>query len=1063
MSDHTAYPLTVVDLRVDFLPTPLDLENRHPLLSWRMESPRRGARQTAYQIEVATSPALLTTGHPDLWNTGRIDSDQSIGIPYNGQPLVSRQNCYWRVKIWDAEGTLATSAPTTWEMGLLDSADWSAEWLAVEWPVMRKDREGGSLWIRGPTTPGNKSAKFGLNVSLPARARGTVVLGALGPVALWCDGRPIDIPTRPMPFGPPVIPEITVSLDAGHHALAVCSSAPTLPVKILGVPNNEVAPLLRIEHPDGTVCRWSGAEWKTAVTDAEGWASLDFDDTSWEPATPVLEPRPAPWPKQPAMLMRRRFCIKQPIARARLYTSALGAYEVFLNGRRVGDAVLAPESSDFRRRARYQTYDVTAHVIVGDNVLGALVGDGWYASYQMVVGRYPWGDAPRQWIAQLELTYADGSRENISTGSEWRVFHSPVMASEIYDGEHYDARLEQPGWSTAEFDDSIWWRSQAIPDPKPKLTSQSCPPIRRTKTLAARSVRELTSNRYVFDFGQNFAGWVRLHVKGAAGTIVELRFAESVTETGEIDPRSLRSAEAKDIYVLRGDPDGETFEPHFTYHGFRYVQLSGFPGRPDLGTLEGIVLHSDLPITATFAIDAPTIQRLWHNAQWSQRANFMGIPTDCPQRDERLGWLGDANVFWGTAAFNMDVCAFTRRFMEDVRDAQAKSGAFPDFAPKAFEILLGSDGKGAVAPQWASREGSADSGATPGWADAGVTLPWTVWQRYGDTEIIEANWDAMVRYLKYVADRNPDGIWQKGRGSDYGDWMALDSTGFNDPSTPKDLVATALWAHSVACMAQMADAMARPAEAALYRAAWTRIANAFRKAYVAADGTVGNASQTSYILALHFNLVPDALKSIAAAKLAHDITQRGTVLSTGFIGTPYSLDVLADHGYTELVYDLLLRTEFPSWGYMVAQGATTIWESWQADREEQSLNHYALGAVCDFLMRRIAGIAPKAPGFRQIEIRPLLDSRVRRGAGRYESVLGTIATEWEQAEMGDLRLTVTVPPNATAHVHLPAEVPRWTESGSDLVGGDHLNIVGHTATETVVQVGSGCYRFLASA
>ena len=635
------------------------------------------------------------------------------------------------------------------------------------------------------------------------------------------------------------------------------------------------------------------------------------------------------------------------------------------------------------------------------------------------------------------------------------------MSSEIYDGEYYDARLEQQGWSTAAFDASHWERAEIVRDSTIALMAQISPPIRRQMVLTARAVTEPRPNVFVCDFGQNFAGWCRLKVKGPAGTAVEMRFGELITSNGEVDQSNLWSARATDTYVLKGDPAGEDFEPHFTYHGFRYVQVEGFPGKPTADNLEGIVIHSDLKLTGRLNVGNPLIQQLWHNTCWSQRSNFIGIPTDCPQRSERLGWMGDANVYWDAATFNMDVATFTRRFMDDVRDAQSADGAFSDFNPAAFR-LMPTENKITVSPGWVDSSIGGKLGASPGWADAGVCLPWTVWQRYGDKGVIEQNWSAMARYLQFIHDSNPDFVWRNNRGADYGDWLALDAKGFWDATTPKDLIATAIWAHSVACMAQMAEAMARTDDGQRYGALWENVVAAFKRNFVESSGVVGNDSQTGYILALRFGLVAEPLRPAVAEKLAANIRRRGTLLTTGFLGTPHSLDVLADAGYSDLVYSLLLRTEFPSWGYMVAKGATTIWERWNGDMGDlamNSFNHYALGAVCGFLFRRIAGIAALEPGFRKIEVRPVIDPRIMRGGGEYESVLGTISTQWEH-DKGRFHLDLVVPPNATALVYLPA-TPTMSVMEGQQSADCHPDITGirRTSENAIVEVGSGSYEF----
>jgi alpha-L-rhamnosidase len=707
---------------------------------------------------------------------------------------------------------------------------------------------------------------------------------------------------------------------------------------------------------------------------------------------------------------------------------------------------LCPESTDFRHRVIYRVHDVRDLMVAGENVLGALVGDGWYASYVAVTGRYAYGPAPRRFLAQLELTYEDGSQETITTDARWRTARAPVLASEIYDGERYDALLEQSGWDRAGFDDRDWSAAWEASPARGALVSQVSPPIRAVGRLAVVQVTEPSPGIHVFDFGQNFAGWARLEVQAPAGTPITLRFAEVLKADGHVDQTSLRMARASDVYIARGDPAGETHEPKFTYHGFRYVQLEGLPGPVSAEQLQGIVVHSDLAETGRFQIDAPVIQKLWQNTLWSQRSNFVGIPTDCPQRDERLGWTGDAQVFWDAAAFNMDVAAFTRRFLGDLRDGQAKdTGAFGIWAPKADDVLMRTHDP------------------TPGWADAGVVLPWTTYVRYGDRAVVDENWDAMTRYVAGILERNPDHLWRRGRGLDFGDWFALDAKLPWDETTPKDLVASALLARSCDQLADLGTWTGRLSEAQQYRNHARVVKRAFADAFVQADGSVGNGSQASYILALAMGCVPSPLRAAAGRKLVADIRGRGTVLSTGFLATPFSLDVITDCGEPVLVYDLLLKTTPPSWGYMIERGATTIWESWTHEAGfGASRNHYALGAVCGFLYRRIAGIEPAAPGFSRIRVRPILDARVGSAGAEYDSVQGRIATRWT-LQGAAFTLALTVPPNTRAAVHLPtATGATATESDLPLERVRNLKVLSRQPSKTVVEVGSGTYRFAVS-
>jgi alpha-L-rhamnosidase len=1031
--------LEVIGLRTECRDNPLGVELQRPRLSWRLQSDRMGARQVAYRVRVATSLDALGHGGADLWDSGKVASAQCFDIAYEGPPLRSRQRCWWTVEAWDEAGASCEAAPAWWEMGLLRPDDWTAQWLAVETDEDQGGRETGLAWIWSRDQPEAEPRRFRLLIRLDRPiAEAALFIVARGRLsALFLDGAAIETPqANPHAFGQEGMVRLELgALASGDHVLAaevVKVARPRDPRPWRGA----LGTLLKLKSAAGSVERLAGdSVWKTSLTDDAGWPESGFADNAWDDAQPAEGRANQAWPPTSAMLLRTAFDAVGAPMQARLHVTALGAYEAFVNGMRVGDALLAPESTDFRKRVLYQTYDVTDLVRSGRNVLGAHVGDGWYASVVAPGGRFAFGPAPRRLLAQLELSFADGSRQVVGSGPGWRTLPSPVVQSEIYNGETWDARRETPGWSEPRFADAGWATARAAEPPFGQLIAQPDPPIRVTQTLTPLSVSEPRPGVFVFDFGQNFAGVCRLRVSGKAGDRVVLRFAELLGQAGEVDQANLRAAKATDTYILRGDPAGETFQPCFTYHGFRYVQVEGYPGQPTAADLDGLVIQSDLAVTGDLRIDNPVIQQLWRNALWSQRSNFTGIPTDCPQRDERLGWLGDANVFWDAAAYNMDVYAFTQRFSGDMRDAQAPGGGFSDYAPAARRF---------------------NDQPAPGWADAGVVLPWTAWRRYGATSIIDANWAAIERYLGYIETSNPDGLWRNNRGLDFGDWLALDAKAPGDPTTPKDLIGTAWWAYTTSLATEMALATGRTDAAGRLAEARQRIVAAFQQAYIGADGAIGNGSQTGYILALKFGLVPEALRGAAAKRLTDDIEGRGGILSTGFLGTPFSLDVLADIGRADLVYDLLLRTEFPSWGYMIAKGATTIWERWNGDVGDvamNSFNHYALGAVAGFLFRRIAGIDAASPGFTRIDIRPVLDPRLRRAGADYESVLGRISTDWDWDLGRAFRLTVTIPPNATARVRLPGHLGRRAE----LVSGNTRSepVIGSGDLELSVDLSAG--------
>jgi alpha-L-rhamnosidase len=988
--------------RVDQIDSPLGLDNPTPRFSWTIEaSGARNVKQSAYRICVAKSRAALTGG-PFLWDSGKVASAATFDIAYAGPALASRQRCWWRVEAWDGmDKPIRASAPACWEMGLLEP--WSAGWLEAETPTMREERLEGTHWVWGETDDA-KPRQFRWRFDLPADAvSASVSVCAKDSLnGLWLDGASLIKPGDRTAWGQGpsfVLPSVT----PGPHVLAVEAGLRLdEPRPVLG---GALAVRLTITKADGSVVRVHAKDgWRTRIEAPETWREAGFGDAAWPAAVPARVIPPChPWITGPAVRLRRAFRIDKPIVRARLYATALGGYEASLNGARIGDRLLTPESTDFRSRALSQAYDVTGQLRVGDNVLGALVADGWFGSpFGFLDLRYAFGPPPRRFSAVLEVAHPDGSTTRIATdGDGWRLAPSAVLKAEIYDGETYDARLDEAGWDTPGFDDRAW--TKALPGERPPVhvAAQPGPGIRAIQALKPTATTTPKPGVRIVDFGQNFSGWCKTHVKGAAGDRVTLRFAEALKPDGTLNTTSNRRALQTDAYILRGDPAGETWAPRFTFHGFRYVEVVG-----PLTDIEGVVLHSDAALTGVARLDNPMVQAIWRNTLWSQRSNFVGIPTDCPQRDERMGWTGDAQIFWDAAAFNMDVDAFTRRFMGDVRAGQAPTGEMPD-----------------TAPFWALGQN------TPGWADAAVILPWTVWRRYGDTTIVGENWDAMDRWNRRLLALNPDHVWRNARGMDYGDWLSVDAKSRSDITTPKELVSTAYWAHSTDLLAQMAKAIGRYEDAKRLTALRAAIGEAFAREFVRPDGGVGNDSQTSHILALRFGLIPPALRQASADRLAADIRRRGTKLSTGFIGTPYILDALADHGHADVAYGLLLQTELPSWGYQVGQGATTVFERWDGLKDgvvSGSLNHYAFGAVCGFIWRRIIGIDALEPGFCKIAIRPVFDPRLPGAAGDYESVVGRISSAWKRTA-GGIQLDVTLPPNTSAQVELPS---RSVEIGS---------------------------------
>lgn len=753
----------------------------------------------------------------------------------------------------------------------------------------------------------------------------------------------------------------------------------------------------------------------------------------------------------PSPYLRKGFSLYKPVSRARLYATARGVYELYLNGSRVGDDVLAPGWTDYDQRVQYQTYDVTPLLAEGQNALGAVLGDGWFAGF---VGFDPkhrgalYGPRP-QLLAQLNVEYEDGTTESLATDGSWRCSTGPILYSDLLVGESYDARREMPGWAEPGLDDSGWYGVEVEEIGDTNLVAQPDEGIRVTEELEAKTVTEPESGPYVFDLGRNMVGWVRLKVEGEAGTEVTLRHAEALNPDGTIYTENLRSARQVDTYILKGDGE-EVYEPRFTFHGFRYVEVTGYPGELPLGAVTGRVVHSATPSSGSFECSSPMVSRLQENIVWGQRGNFLSIPTDCPQRDERLGWTGDAQVFVRTASFNMDVAAFFGKWMVDVEDAQSPEGAFPDVAP----LLRGS---GLIDLRWGA----------PAWGDAGVIVPWTIYRTYDDTRIVERHYSAMTRWMEYLREANPDLVRKNRMGNNYGDWLSP-----KGDLTPKDLLATAYWAYDAGLMAEMAGAIGRHDDAREYRDLNENIKAAFEEAYVSPDGRIQGDTQTCYLLALHMELLPEDLRSAAAEHLVRSIEREDWHLSTGFAGVGYLCPVLTEAGYADVAYRLLENETYPSWGYTVKNGATTIWERWDGWTEENgfqspnmnSFNHYSLGSVGEWLYRYVAGIDqdPGGTGYERILVRPRPGGGLTSARARYDSIRGTISSEWEISD-GAFRLKTTVPANTTATVYVPAsDGAGVTEGGGPAGEAEGVEFLREEKGAAVFAVGSGEYEFVGS-
>ena len=1006
-----------VHLQTEHRSNPMGVDVASPRFAWQSDADSSNWMQQAYEINVGTDEQTVRSGKGDVWDSGRVSSEESIDIAYRGPALHARTRYYWAVRVWDNKGHDEQSAPTWFETGFLSPSDWTAKWIRRDDPAAAREVSMVRwLWLPNADAQhvaGGTVAQFRCVLHLDVRPmRASLHVVSRGAFVASVNGTETGRHTEWSAFD---WEEITPEL---HSGVGVAGDNEIL-VRVVSPQGHEdvktepaaFAASIHITDRDGTERR--------IVTD-HAWNARAGDSGAWAPAQEVgpLEAtfsvgvdraKAVAGPDRvvtDASLLRKDFSLGGSIRSARLTVTALGAYEAWLNGKRVApQTLLAPGFTDFHKRALYQTYDVTSMLSPGKNALGFMLGGGWHGSPLAWSGNrfFP---GPELLRAQLDITFNDGHHETVGTDDTWQTAAAPVLSSEIYGGEAYDARAEMPGWSDAGFAAAGW--SPAVLGTAPdgvEITASPDAPITTIITLHPESLNPANgAHPAIFDMGQNMVGNVRLHLRGPRGTVVRLRYAERLNPDGGIYTENLRNATVTDYYTLSGKGD-ESYMPSFTFHGFRYVEVVGYPGAPTKASIDGLVYNS-LPEKPSirFHSSSDLLNRMSELGLWGQRGNFFSIPTDCPQRDERLGWMGDAGVFWRTGSYNFDTASFTQKFMNDVVDAQLPNGSFTDISP---DLLKPPEG-------------------APGWADAGILIPYAAWLQYGDTALLERSWPEMEHYMDFIERGNPDYVRSKQLGNDYGDWLAP------DPRTPGDLIATAYWAIIAREMEEMAKALHRPADAEKYEALYGKIGDAYRKAYVQPDGSVSGDTQSAYVVTLASGIAPENLRGAMTERLVKDIEAHGNHLTTGFLGTPFLMFVLDENGHPDVAYKLLLQDTYPSWGYMVRKGATTWWERWNGDTGDpamNSYNHYAFGSVMAWVFRRVAGIDTDAAGagFHHLTITPHFDAGLPQVHAEYDSAYGTVTTDWNGTVH---KFTVTTPANTTATITLPNGKSEQVGSGT---------------------------------
>jgi alpha-L-rhamnosidase len=1035
-----ASPLTVTAPTAERQATPIGIDVASPRFGWRLTGGQGEQVQAAYQIIVASTDIAAQSGAGDVWDSGRVASGRSVDAVYGGGALTSGTRYYWRVRVWDTQGRAGGWGPVSWfETGLLDpSAEWQAGFIGA--PAVAPALTGGS-WIWYPEGDPASSApqatrylrrQFTLPAGSITRAQLTVTGDDTTDV--WVNGTQVSSSPRVVDsWKSAAVVDVAARLRAGANTLAISTQNTTVS------PAGVIAALEVDVTGAGRTRLVTDAAWKAAQSVPSGWQDAAFDDSGWPPARAAAAYGSGPWGSnvsvtEPAPYVRKGFTLGKPVAGARLMVTALGLHETHINGARVGSEALAPGWTDYNKRLAYRTYDVTALVHQGDNALGAMLGHGWYSGSIGFAGSQKYGTQP-WYSAELRVRFTDGTVQTVRTDPSWRTASGPISADDLYQGEEYDARAARAGWDTAGYNDAGWAAATVRGGAQPHLVAAVDPGVAVQASITPVSVVQPKPGVWVFDMGQNFAGWDRLRVRGPAGTTVTMRHAEMLNADGTIYTANLRAARQTDRFTLAGTGADEVYEPRFTVHGYRYVELTGFPGTPTTAAVTGLAAWTNGPATGTFSSSSALVNQLQHNILWGARSNMLSIPTDCPQRDERLGWTGDIGIFANTSTFNFDVRGLLDKFADDLTDAQHADGAFTDVAP---DVCCGA-GKA-------------------GWADAGVIVPYTLWQRYGDLRVVDEHFAAMKRWVDY--ERSTSGSDLIRNQDTYGDWLNV-----ND-NTANDLISTAFFGHSARLLAQMAAATGRTSDATSYGTLADQVAQAFTSRFVAADGTVSGNTQTGYVLALSFGLVPEGRVQAVADKLAAKVAASGGHLSVGFLGVESLLPVLADHGHLDTAYQILLQPGYPGWGYMNSRGATTIWERWdgiQTDGSPQdagmnSFNHYGLGSVGDWLYRSVGGLGPDArdPGYRRLTIAPRPGGGLTSGTSDLRTTYGRALSDWSISG-GTLSLRVEIPPNATATVRVPAT------SSTTVTAPPQAVPMGYDQGAAVFHLGAGSYTFTAPA
>ncbi len=1095
-------PLVPVKLRCQHLVGPLGVDVPAPRLTWFLycaDTTIRALRQSAWRVQVASSKENIHA--PDLWDSGFVMSttevsDYEMAAQYVGHPLSSGQQCFWRVQITDNHGRIsAWSDVASWTMGFLSADDWQAQWITDSVLADPKNLPRVPIHCYRSEIADSPHSEKWIMLDL-GRSRMIDSL-ELAP------SRPAFLPTDYASFLYPVRFYVEVSSDADFsdaqrvvNQMYVDVPSPRPPV--VPAPRFNFAPVqarfirlvvMQLAYWD---CRYwafslagfsvyskgkdvavgavvtckdsveTGSVSKRYLTTGkfevafepappgDPWRPLDsfVSPQTWNIAAPpdlvvAVDGMPCGHTISRVPMLRREFQLNAPVKRAVLYATARGFYEISINGQRVSDVQLAPGFTEFNKRVLYDVLDVTPLLRQGNNAICALLAYGWYAGHMNLFNMcYIFGYMPKL-LAQLEIQLANGQSVTICTDEHWKsTLDGHIRYSDLLDGECQDLRMGIPDWDKPGFDAAGWRDVYTIPRDDAVISWHLCQSARRQTPLRPVSRANVAPGVYRYDFGQEFSGYCRLSVSGPTGTHITLRHAECLLDNGSLDKLNLWDALQRDDVFLRGE-GREVFEPHFTYHGFRYVEVSGLPQPPDADTLIGVPVRTDLATVSEFACSNPLWNELMQAVRWTQWNLLFDIPAGCAARAERLGWLGDIRDCLPTAMLNMDGAAFFSKYLQDSRDSQRPEGQFCDITPHAQ--LRGTD----------------ICAGSPGWADAGVIMAWELYAATGDKNILQKQFSAMERWVNFVHSHNSNGLWLNKLGENWGDWLSAGA-----PVTPKDLAATAYFARSADYLARSARVLGKFAEAREYSVLFENIRKAFIARYVKSDGSITGNAQGSYALALEFNLLDKPLISKAMEHLVAAIDRNHGHLTTGFLSTRALVQCLSRFGRHDVASRMVNQVTRPSWGYMVDTIGTTFWESFNAYIRGQSVTlslcHWPWSSIGEWMWRYVAGlnVDDNSPGWRHFSVRPRPTPEVRWCRARFESPCGEISLHWRM-DHKKLEMNLIVPMNSVATVYLPAASHQHiTESGSPLAQSTAVSIIKTGCGEVVVRLQGGVYRFI---